>query len=201
MDKQASGNTAILCGSLDGRPIFSHSCRGRDYYTFPLSVTRLSGAEDVINVVAEKSVLERIQIMEKNSLRVTGELRSYNNRSGEGSKLKIFLYAFDIELTDDVSENSVFLHGIICKAPRFRVTPMGREICDMLLAVNRPFGHSDYLPCICWGQLARDSAGLEVGDEVELTGRIQSREYIKNSDGVRFTRTAYEVSAMEMAKL
>lgn len=200
MDKQAATNTAVLCGSLGGRPIFSHSCHSRDYYTFPLVVPRLSGAEDNINIIAERTVIESTEITDNCAVRISGELRSYNNKSGEGNRLKIFLYAFDIKLCDDPCENSIVLSGTLCKEPRLRYTPLGREICDMLVAVNRPFGHSDYLPCICWGQLARESAELTVGDEIELCGRIQSRDYIKSIDGLKITKTAYEVSAMELSQ-
>lgn len=201
MDKQTATNIAVLCGSLGGRPIFSHSFHGRDYYTFPLVVPRLSGTEDIINIIVERTIIESTEITENCAVRISGELRSYNNKSGVGNKLKIFLYAFDIKLCDDPSENNIVLSGTLCKDPRLRYTPLGREICDMLLAVNRPFGHSDYLPCICWGQLAREASELTVGDEIELCGRIQSRNYIKNVDGLKITRTAYEVSAMELAKI
>ena len=198
MDKRSKVNTAALCGQVTSKPEYSHSCHGRDYYAFTLTVARLSGAEDSIIVIAEKSVLESAELVPCSAVRVCGELRSHNNRSSEGNKLKIFIYAFDIELCDEDSENTVELTGSVCKAPRLRTTPLGREICDLLLAVNRPFGHSDYLPCICWGQLAHEAAELSVGDEINLHGRIQSRQYIKNLDGERVLKTAYEVSVMEM---
>lgn len=200
MDMQSATNNAVLCGNLGGRPEYSHSCHGRDYYSFPLIVPRLSGTEDVINVIAEKAVMDSVEIRECGSVRISGELRSYNNKGTEGNRLKIFLNAFSIELCDAPSENEVILCGTLCKEPRYRTTPLGREICDMLVAVNRSFGHSDYLPCICWGQLAHDAASLAVGDSIELHGRIQSRGYIKNLDGARIAKIAYEVSAMEMKK-
>lgn len=198
MDKQAAANSAVLCGHIYERPVFSHSCHGRDYYTFPIAVPRLSGTEDTIIVIAEKSVIERAEITQSSSVKISGELRSHNNHGGQGNKLKIFLYAFEIVPCDEPCENSIILCGTICKLPRLRTTPLGREICDILLAVNRSFGHSDYLPCICWGQLARVGAQLGVGDSIELHGRIQSRDYIKNLDNVKITKTAYEVSVMEM---
>lgn len=200
MDKQTETNSAVLCGNIGGRPIFSHSCHGKDYYTFPLIVPRLSGTEDVINIIAEKKVLESDEVDELGFFRVSGELRSYNNKSSEGNKLKIFLNAFSAEFCEAPAENEIQLRGTLCKEPRFRVTPLGREICDMLLAVNRSFGHSDYLPCICWGQLAHEASALTIGDKVELRGRVQSREYIKNLEGQRVAKTAYEVSVMEMKK-
>lgn len=201
MDMQSATNTAVLCGNLGGRPVFSHSCHGREYYTFPLIVPRLSGTEDVINIIAEKPVLEDVSVSERGFVRISGELRSYNNKGSEGNRLKVFLNAFAVELCDVPPENEVLLCGTICKEPRFRITPLGREICDMLVAVNRSFGHSDYLPCICWGHLARDAANLAVGDDIELHGRVQSRGYIKNIDGTKVPKTTYEVSAMEMKKI
>lgn len=198
MDKLTSANYAVVCGSVSSRPFFSHSCHGRDYYSFTVTVPRLSGAEDSIVVIAEKGVMDSAELLPCCAVKISGELRSYNNRSGEGSKLKIFIYAFEIELCNEGSGNCVELTGAVCKAPRLRTTPLGREICDLLIAVNRPFGHSDYLPCICWGQLAHEAAGLAVGESISLRGRIQSRQYIKNLEGEKVAKTAYEVSVMEM---
>lgn len=198
MDKQTEANNAVLCGNIGDKPNYSHSCHGRDYYTFPLVIPRLSGTEDIINIVSEQNILESVEVDDSSSVRIIGEMRSYNNKNNDGNKLKIFLNAFSIELCNDDAENEILLLGTLCKEPRFRVTPLGREICDMILAVNRSFGHSDYLPCICWGQLAHEAAELTVGKKVELKGRVQSRNYIKNIDGERVEKTAYEVSAMEM---
>ncbi len=115
-----------------------------------------------------------------------------------GNKLQIFVYAYELEFCSEEPENQIFLSGALCKEPKLRVTPLGREICDLLVAVNRPLGRSDYLPCICWGQTAREASGFGVGQDVEIDGRIQSREYIKVIDGAQLTKTAFEVSAMEI---
>ena len=131
-----------------------------------------------------------------------GELRSFNNRSGEGSRLVITVFAREIGPPEEnVWENQVELLGTLCKPPNRRTTPMGREICDLMIAVNRHYGRSDYLPCIAWGQNARLAAGWAVGTRVRVLGRIQSREYIKNINGEPVTRTAFEVSAGEIAAL
>ena len=201
MEKNTIGNTTRLCGSVDGKASFSHISRNRKFYVFPLRVPRLSGAEDVINVVCDEEKKRMLEPDENTMLRVTGELRSYNNKSGVGNRLLIFVYANDLEFCEDEPENSVSLRGTVCKQPSLRITPLGREICDVLVAVNRPFGRSDYLPCISWGQNAREASLWSVGDTVELEGRIQSRNYIKNSDGRQTKKTAYEVSASSIEKV
>ncbi len=201
MEKNTIGNTTRLCGSVDGKASFSHISRNRKFYVFPLRVPRLSGAEDVINVVCDEEKMRMLEPDENTMLRVTGELRSYNNKSGVGNRLLIFVYANDLEFCEDEPENSVSLRGTVCKQPSLRITPLGREICDVLVAVNRPFGRSDYLPCISWGQNAREASLWSVGDTVELEGRIQSRNYIKNSDGRQTKKTAYEVSASSIEKV
>ena len=195
MEMNTIGNTTRLCGSVDGKANFSHISRNRKFFIFPLRVPRLSGAEDVINVVCDEEKMRSIEIDDSAMLRVTGELRSYNNKSGVGNRLLIFVYANDLEFCDEEPENTVTLRGTVCKQPSLRMTPLGREICDVLVAVNRPFGRSDYLPCISWGQNAREASLWSVGDAVELEGRIQSRNYIKNVDGRQVKKTAYEVSA------
>ncbi|MFB0920809.1 MAG: single-stranded DNA-binding protein, partial [Oscillospiraceae bacterium] len=134
-------------------------------------------------------------------LRVTGELRSYNNKSGVGNRLLIFVYANELEFCDGEPENLISLRGTVCKQPSLRMTPLGREICDILLAVNRPFGRSDYLPCISWGQNAREASLWNVGDTIELEGRIQSRSYIKSADSGQVKKVAYEVSASSVDKI
>lgn len=201
MEKNITGNITRLCGSVDGKANFSHISRNRKYYVFPLRVARLSGAEDVINVVCDEEKLSVLEVDGSRMLRVTGELRSYNNKSGVGNKLIIFVYATEIEFCDEEPENYITLKGTICKQPVLRMTPLGREICDLLIAVNRPFGRSDYLPCISWGQNAREAASWNVGDTVVLEGRVQSRNYIKNVDGQQVQKTAFEVSASSIEKV
>ena len=162
---------------------------------------RLSGAADTVNVTAREALLRAAQVMEAGRIRVTGELRSFNNRRGEGAKLVITVFAREIAFEDGEDMNRVELRGTLCKEPNLRATPMGREICDLMLAVNRRCGRSDYLPCIAWGRRARQCARLGVGSRVELTGRIQSRPYIKLVEGEPVEKVAYEVSAAEVREL
>ncbi len=194
MDINNSGSAVELRGFLGSAPRFSHNGKNKVYYTFQLVVPRLSGTEDKLNIVCEKALLNQLEPQERPMLRICGELRSYNNKSGVGSRLVIYTYAHSIDFWDGEAENSVRLRGAICKKPQFRTTPLGRDICDLLMAVNRPFGHSDYLPCICWGRNALEASRWNVGDLVALDGRLQSRDYIKLIDGQEVTRTAFEVS-------
>ena len=199
MDEAVSRNTVELCGALAGAPRFSHLSRGERFFIFPVETRRLSGAVDTINVVAREALLAALRIEEAERLCVQGELRSFNNRREEGPKLVITVFARALSLAgggEDV--NAITLRGALCKPPVLRVTPMGRDICDLMLAVNRRCGRSDYLPCICWGARARTAALFDVGDGVELTGRVQSRQYIKLIDGEPVEKTAYEVSASEI---
>lgn len=199
MDENNNTNFAGLCGTVAAAPVYSHSARGTDFYTFPLSVERLSGASDVINVILRREQLEALELCEAEKLRVTGEVRSFNNRSGSGAKLVISVFAKELCFFDGDDENLIRLHGTLCKAPNKRTTPMGRDICDLMLAVNRRYGRSDYLPCITWGQKARDAAAWEVGTVLDLEGRIQSRRYIKLIDGKAYEKTAYEISVTDIS--
>ena len=168
------------------------------YETFPLTVLRLSGSEDRINVLAPRPLLAEQPVTAGMALEVEGEVRSFNNKSGKGSRLVITLYAKTLRPWEGEDENQLLLAGVLCKPPVLRRTPLGREICDLMLAVNRRYGRADYLPCIAWGGLARLCGGLEVGDGVRLEGRLQSRAYTKVDHGVSEVRTAYEVSVMKL---
>ena len=199
MDEALCRNTVELCGALAAAPRFSHLSRGERFFIFPVETRRLSGAVDTINVVAREALLAALRIEEAERLCVQGELRSFNNRREEGPKLVITVFARALSLAgggEDV--NAITLRGALCKPPVLRVTPMGRDICDLMVAVNRRCGRSDYLPCICWGARARTAALFDVGDGVELTGRVQSRQYIKLIEGEPVEKTAYEVSASEI---
>lgn len=199
MDEALCRNTVELCGALAAAPRFSHLSRGERFFIFPVETRRLSGAVDTINVVSREALLAALRIEEAERLCVQGELRSFNNRREEGPKLVITVFARALSLAgggEDV--NSITLRGALCKPPVLRVTPMGRDICDLMVAVNRRCGRSDYLPCICWGARARTAALFDVGDGVELTGRVQSRQYIKLIEGEPVEKTAYEVSASEI---
>ena len=153
MDMQTiwNENRVILRGTAAAEPVLSHENHGVAYYTFPLSVLRLSGSEDRINVIAAASVLERCPVAAGMTLEGEGEVRSFNNKSGQGSRLVITFYARTIRPAEGEHWNEVHLAGVLCKPPILRRTPLGRDICDLMLAVNRRYGRADYLPCIAWG--------------------------------------------------
>ena len=199
MDEARIRNLAELRGVLAAAPEFSHMSRGERFFVFPIETRRLSGAADRINVVARQSLLEAAPVQEAQSVHITGELRSFNNKRGEGAKLVITVFAKALALEDGEDINTVELSGTLCKEPNLRVTPMGRSICDLMLAVNRRCGRSDYLPCICWGSRAREAADMHTGDHLSLTGRIQSRPYIKLIDGEPVEKVAYEVSTVSLS--
>ena len=194
MDESNIRNHAVLRGILAAAPAFSHMSRGERFFIFPVETRRLSGTADTINVIARESLLRSAEIMEAGRIQVTGELRSFNNKRGEGARLVITVFAKELGFTDGEDMNVIELAGTLCKPPNLRVTPMGRDICDLMLAVNRRCGRSDYLPCICWGRRAREYSQLQVGDRLSLTGRIQSRPYIKLIEGKPVEKVAYEVS-------
>ena len=187
-------NYAALRGVLREPPRFSHSSRDERFYQFSLEVARLSGAVDTIHIIARQALLESLEPFGGEKLRVVGELRSFNNKTGVGARLVITVFARELRLEDGPDENTIELRGVLCKPPNYRVTPMGREICDLMLAVRRRYGRSDYLPCIAWGTSAREAAEWDVGSGIRLTGRIQSRIYQKAVDGRIVEKTAYEVS-------
>ena len=200
MDENISRNIAQLCGVIAAAPVFSHSGRGESFYTFPLEVARLSGETDKINIIVRDELMESVALNEAEKLCVKGELRSFNNKSGEGAKLVITVFAKELYLCDDDDLNEVHLVGTLCKKPNLRMTPMGRDICDLMLAVNRRYGRSDYLPCITWGLKARETAEWDTGTMVTLDGRIQSRSYVKIVGGDPVEKTAFEVSVTDISE-
>jgi len=198
---ERSNDIVRLCGEVAGRPELSHMGRDGAYYRFPLAVERLSGAVDTLNIVVREDRISELIPEEKPRLRVTGEVRTYNNRTGEGPKLVITVLAKTLEFTDDEPQNYVYLSGTVCKTPNLRKTPMGREICDVLIAVNRHSGRSDYLPCIAWGLQAKTAAGFTTGTRVELEGRMQSRVYLKTENDIQVEKTAFEISAVKICEV
>lgn len=195
----ADVNRIRLHGRLGERPLFSHVNHGVEFFRFPLLVSRLSGAEDQVRVVAAKELLDQCLPLEPGGeLTVEGEVRTFNNRAGTGSRLIISVFAKSLSTQRGEDENRLELSGTLCKEPSLRATPLGRTICDMILAVNRRYGRADYLPCITWGSLARRCGAMAVGDQVRLSGRLQSRGYTKVVDGRQEERTAYEVSVMSL---
>ena len=194
-------NRAVLRGMVAMAPASSHENHGVWYDAFPLVVRRLSGAEDRVNVIVAHPTAEQLALQPGQEVEIEGEVRSFNNKSGRGSRLVITLFARNIRPSQGEHVNELVLSGALCKPPVYRRTPMGREICDLLLAVNRRYGRADYLPCIAWGALARQCAALEVGDSVRLEGRFQSRTYTKVEHGESSLRTAYEISVMRLEAL
>ena len=181
-------NEVLLEGIALEAPALSHENHGTRFYRFPLQVPRLSGTPDTLPVLVPEALLTAVRL--EDPLRVRGQLRSFNNRSGVGNRLVLTVYA---------QANRILLSGALCKPPIFRRTPLGRSICDLMLAVSRRYGRADYLPVIAWGQLAVQAARLQVGDTLSLEGRVQSRTYRKVlEDGTAQERVAYEVSAMHL---
>lgn len=191
-------NQGLLRGRALAAPRISHANHGVTYYVFPLEVERLSGATDTLNVVLSQDLLLSCPVEPGEAYTCTGEVRSFNNHTGVGGRLIITFFAKHISPSQEQHANQLELRGVLCKAPVVRRTPLGREICDLLLAVNRRYGRADYLPCIAWGGLARACGELEVGDSLHLTGRLQSRVYHKVTDGREEDRVAYEVSILTL---
>lgn len=203
MQNYKENNIVTVAGIIDDTPVFNHEVYKEKFYIFTLRVKRLSEAYDFIKViVSERLFGGEIDIREGDFVVVNGQFRSYNNYSGEGSRLVLTVFAKDIciENEDEIENpNQIYLDGYICKEPVYRVTPFGREIADILLAVNRSYNKSDYIPAIAWGRNAKFCREIEVGTRVRIWGRIQSREYQKKIDEENvITRTAYEISVGKM---
>ena len=189
-------NTLTLRGSLQALPQFSHENHGRQFYRFILEVPRLSGAVDLLPVIAEASLLGQLDPTAGSMLTVTGQIRSHNQRTDGVRRLMVFVFAATILVEDGEPINDVILEGPLCKEPIFRRTPLGREICDAMLAVPRAFRRADYLPCILWGRTAQEVAACHVRDRIRIYGRLQSRIYTKLTEEGLIERTAYEISAL-----
>lgn len=191
-----TNNQVFLRGELMGLPVFSHENHGKQFYKFVLSVQRLSGARDKINIIAEYSLIMGLDPSAGNLIEVEGQVRSYNNRTGQGRRLIITVYAIRVEVCEGEPDNQIYLQGKLCREPVYRRTPLGREICDIMLAVERKYQRMDYLPCILWGSLARMAADCPRGTGLWLQGRLQSRTYVKQLEEGSEERTAYEISAI-----
>ena len=191
-----TNNQITLRGTLENLPEYSHENHGRRFFRFFLEVPRLSGTVDRLPIVAEERILNEMDLSGGEMLTVIGQVRTHNSRSDGIRRLLIFVYAMNIEAEDGEPINDVQLDGLICKGPVYRRTPLGREICDVMLAVPRGFKRADYIPCILWGRTAQEIAQLNIRDGVHLVGRLQSRIYTKvTEEGVQ-ERTAYEISAL-----
>ncbi len=191
-----TANRIELCGQIGALPEYSHENHGRKFYRFLLDVERLSGAIDTLQVITSEETLNSLDLSGGSMVYVDGQIRSFNSRSQTGRKLIISVYAQYMHVCDEQPENLAVLTGTICREPTFRKTPLGREICDVMLAVSRRYRRTDYLPCILWGRTAQDISRCHVGTTLQLTGRLQSREYIKLLDTGSEKRIAYEISAI-----
>ncbi len=189
-------NQILLRGSLRELPVFSHENHGKQFFRFYLDVPRLSGAVDTLPVVAAREILDTIDLSGGDMLTVTGQVRSHNSRTGGVRHLLIFVFATDIVCQYGEAINDVVLTGPLCKEPVYRRTPLGREICDVMLAVPRAFRRADYLPCILWGRTANEVSQCHIRDEIRIHGRLQSRVYTKVTPEGTQERTAYEISAL-----
>ena len=203
MDKNFEKNNVEIAGTVVADPEYSHEVFGEQFYIFNISTERISGVLDTIPVTISERAINLSKIRVGKRFKIYGQFRSFNKHMENEHRLILSVFARDIaELDDnqlDVNENYISLDGYICKEPIYRKTPLGREIADVLLAVNRSYGKSDYIPCITWGRNARYVSGLEVGSRVKICGRIQSREYQKCiSDTETETRVAYEVSVSKI---
>ena len=189
-------NQIKVRGSLQGLPQFSHENHGKQFYRFFLEIPRLSGAVDILPVVADSWVLSKMDLSGGEMLTVTGQIRSHNSRTDGVRHLLIFVFAQNIICEDGEPMNEVLLQGPLCKDPTYRRTPLGREICDVMLAVNRGFKRADYLPCILWGRIAQEISLCHTSDTIQVSGRLQSRTYTKQTEDGPEERTAYEISAL-----
>lgn len=191
-----TNNIITLRGELEALPEFSHENHGRQFYRFELNVTRLSGTVDTLPVIAEASLLEKMDLFAGEMIAVTGQIRSHNIRADGSRRLLIFIFAGSVTVEDGEPMNHVLLEGPLCREPSYRRTPLGREICDAMLAVPRAFRRADYIPCIFWGKTANEIANCHTRDHVRICGRLQSRRYTKLTDEGPEERIAYEVSAL-----
>jgi len=196
-------NMATISGKVVSNVEFSHEVYGEGFYYFMLDVPRLSDSSDTIPVTISERLASRDKLEIGTIIEVEGQFRSYNSYNSEGNRLLLTVFARDITFLEDEKKiknpNQIYLNGFICKKPVYRTTPFGREITDILLAVNRPYNKSDYIPCIAWGRNARFSEKLSVGDNIKVWGRIQSRTYQKKLEsGEVITKVAYEISISKM---
>ena len=196
-------NQVIMAGEIVSEFVFSHEVFGEGFYMLEISVRRLSNSYDVIPLMISERLIDVTRDYRGETIAVSGQFRSYNRHEEKKNRLVLSVFVRELEFVEEEPEssrtNQIFLEGYICKMPVYRKTPLGREIADLLVAVNRPYGKSDYIPCICWGRNARYASGFEVGAHIQLWGRIQSREYTKKiSEEEIERRIAYEVSVSKL---
>ena len=202
-DKIIENNQVTIIGEVASGFTFSHEVFGEGFYMVDVLVKRLSNSDDCIPLMVSERLIDVQQDYTGEYIMASGQFRSYNQHEEKKNRLVLSVFVREIsfveEEMDGAKTNSILLDGYICKRPIYRKTPLGREIADLLLAVNRPYGKSDYIPCICWGRNARFASGFEVGEHVQVLGRIQSREYVKKlSETETEKRVAYEVSVSKL---
>ena len=202
-DKIIENNQVTIMGQVASEFEFSHEVFGEGFYIVEVLVKRLSNSCDRIPLMVSERLIDVTQDYTGEFIMASGQFRSYNRHEEQKNRLVLSVFVREIsfmeEEPDGSKTNSILLDGYICKEPIYRKTPLGREIADLLLAVNRPYGKSDYIPCICWGRNARYASGFEVGEHVQVLGRIQSREYVKKlSETQTEKRVAYEVSVSKL---
>lgn len=202
-DKVIENNQVVIMGEIVGEFEFSHEIFGEEFYMVDVRVERLSDSSDIIPLMVSERLMNVHESYLGQNIMVNGQFRSYNRHEERKNKLVLSVFAREIDFVESIEEsaksNQIFLDGYICKEPVYRKTPLGREIADLLLAVNRPYGKSDYVPCICWGRNARYAGSFAVGERCAIWGRIQSREYMKKlSEDQIEKRVAYEVSVSKL---
>ena len=202
-DKLFENNQVTMMGEIVSAFQFSHEVFGEGFYMVELAVSRLSNYSDYIPLMVSERLIDTEQDYTGQFIRISGQFRSYNRHEEKKNRLVLSVFVRELEFLDEIDENEktnqIFLDGYICKEPFYRKTPLGREIADVLLAVNRSYGKSDYIPCICWGRNARFASGFTVGCHIQIVGRVQSREYVKRiSEEEVEHRVAYEVSVSKV---
>ena len=202
-DKVIENNQVVVIGEIVGDFVYSHEIFGEGFYMVDLLVPRLSDSSDLIPLMVSERLMDVEQDYKGRTIMVSGQFRSYNRHEEHKNRLILSVFVREVEFLEELVEsektNYIFLDGYICKEPVYRKTPLGREIADILLAVNRPYGKSDYIPCISWGRNARYSSSFQVGERCRIWGRIQSREYMKKlSEEEAEKRVAYEVSVSKL---
>ena len=206
MDKIIENNQVTVMGEIASEFEFSHEVFGEGFYMLELLVKRLSDSFDRIPVMISERLIDVTQDYRGEFIQISGQFRSYNRHEERKNRLVLSVFAREVKFIEEMEEssktNQIYLDGYICKEPVYRKTPLGREIADLLLAVNRPYGKSDYIPCICWGRNARYAEHFKVGERCAIWGRIQSREYMKKLDEENVEkRVAFEVSVSKLELL
>lgn len=200
-DKMCENNQVSIVGEIISGFEYSHEVYGEGFYMMEVSVRRLSDFVDYIPVMVSERLIDVTADYVGQEVYIGGQFRSFNRHEEKKNRLILTVFARELEIIEEEEEpaNQIFLDGYICKEAIYRKTPLGREIADLLVAVNRSYGKSDYIPCICWGRNARYASGFEVGAHVQIWGRIQSRDYVKKLDETQVEqRTAYEVSVSKI---